>query len=80
MTVNPTRREAIVLSSKALLGLLAAFPSLHGCGADLATSNGPQAQPEPEELLFSWESLLEKVHDLAVCELGHVGVMLLVLN
>ena len=65
MTVNPTRREAIVLSSKALLGLLAAFPSLHGCGSNPATSNGPQVQPEQEEFVLSWENLLEKVRDLS---------------
>ena len=65
MTFKPTRREAIVLSSKALLGLLAAFPSLHGCGTEPSTSMGSQVELEPEELILSWEGLLDKVRNLS---------------
>ena len=32
MTIPPSRRDALILSGKALLGLMAAVPALSGCG------------------------------------------------
>ena len=65
MTTKPTRREAIVLSSKALLGFLAAFPSLQGCGSNPTQRPGPPAAPESEAALLNWESMLERVRNLS---------------
>ena len=40
MTLQPSRRDAMVLTGKALLGLMAAIPTLSGCGSADSPESG----------------------------------------
>ena len=72
MTLHPSRRDALILSGKAVLGLMAAFPGLTSCGTDPSIQSAPMSSDDVPPSLLDWNSFLDQIEALAEVQFAPV--------